>query len=378
MSVQAISSKKKGRRRRRHAPVVSASLPPGSSPGTLMPAPEQLSTHISVMGYGPVGYAESVITNVDEITPILAAWPNAWVKVTGLKDVSTIEALGNYFGLHRLVLEDVVNVTNRSKVEEYENYLFLSVKQGKLSDQFDTEHFSMVLREKLVITFQEKPEDCFTLIKDRIRGGLGKIRQYSTDYLACAILDAIVDSYYPILETINQKLETLETDVVHERGQDTISRIHNLKMDLLYMHRAIYPMRDIINVLAHDDYDYVNTAVLHYFRDCHDQCIQITELTEFYRDVASGLMNTYLAFSGHKMNEVMKILTIISVIFMPLTFIVGVYGMNFDTSKPLNMPELHWPHGYLMVWFIMITITLFMLGWFRKKGWIWHSHHRDD
>ncbi len=366
------SAKKLSRKRKRkHFPVVSPLNPPGTSPGTLIAPPEQLSTHISVMGYGTNGYTEKVIHSVEEIPEVMAAWPTVWVKVTGLKDIATIEALGNHFNLHRLVLEDVLNISNRSKVEEYEDYLFLIVKQGKFAEQFDTEHFSLVLREKVVITFQEKPEDCFNLIKDRIRGGLGKIRQYGTDYLAYAVLDAIVDSYYPILECVNQKLEALETNVIMERGRDTIRNIHAVKMDLLYMHRAIYPMRDIINVMAHDDYDYVNTAVLHYFRDCHDQCVQITELTEFYRDVASGLMNTYLALSGHKMNEVMKILTIISVIFMPLTFIVGVYGMNFDTNHPLNMPELRWPHGYLLIWFIILSIVLIMLGWFRRKGWIW-------
>jgi magnesium transporter len=365
------SPKKQPRRRkRRHIPVVMPPAPPGSSPSELIASPEQLPSTLRVMAYGANGCVEASVQSMDDIAVFQKDWPNVWVQVIGLNDVAMMDQLGARFGIHKLALEDILNVTHRAKVEEFDEHVFVILKIGHHTHQFSTEHFCMVLKNNLVISFQESDLDPFALVKDRIINGRGKIRSLGSDYLAYALLDAIVDSYYPILESLNHTLEHLENDVIHETGSKTISRIHHLKSDLLYMHRAIYPMRDIINVLAHDDSPFINSGVLHYLHDCHDQCVQITELTEFYRDLAAGLMNTYLALSGHKMNETIKVLTLVSAIFIPLTFIVGVYGMNFNTSMPLNMPELNNPYGYLIIWSVMIAIALFMVMWFRKKGWL--------
>lgn len=354
--------KKHRKRRRKH---YLPPAPPGSSPGELVASPEQLPSRIRLIAYGPTSHIEADINNIDDIPRFQNEWPNIWIQVIGLNDVSLLEHLGTRFGIHKLALEDVLNVTHRAKVEEFENFLFVILKMGRQIDQFTTDHFCMVLKPGLIITFQECDEDVFSLVKERIRSGRGKIRGYSTDYLAYALLDAIVDSYYPILESFNRQLEQMENDVIRNMGTQTISRIHTMKSDLLYIHRAIYPMRDIINVLAHEDNEFIGNSIIHYLRDCHDQCVQITELTEFYRDLAAGLMNTYLALSGHKMNEIMKVLTLISAIFIPLTFIVGVYGMNFN-----NMPEMQNPNGYLIIWCVMLTIASCMLLWFYKKGWL--------
>ena len=373
-----IPSLRKTRKRRR-LPKHTTRMPPGSSPGLLQAAPEQLPSRISVLAYGPEGCVEGTITGTDDLQKFADQWPNLWIHVAGLKDVATIEQLGFHFGLHRLVLEDILNVSHRAKVEDYDQYLFIIAKTGTLADQFETEHFSMVLREKLLITFQEKSEDCFHLVRERIRSGFGRIRQQGTDYLCYALLDAIVDSYYPILEKLNHQLDQLEADVVNESGKGTIPRIHHVKMDLLYLHRAAFPMRDVINMLTHDDNPFIGQGIMHYLRDCHDQTIQITELTEFYRDVAAGLMNTYLAYSGHKMNEIMKVLTMISAIFIPLSFIVGIYGMNFNTeASPYNMPELHWAYGYPMVLSFMALVAFGMLLLFQKRGWLTPGSQTDS
>lgn len=365
------SPKKQNRKKRRkHFPAVMPPAPPGSSPSELIAAPEQLPSKIKVLAYGPTGSVEADVSSVEDIARFQNEWPNIWVQVIGLSGVALIDEIGTRFGIHKLALEDILNVTHRAKVEEFDNFLFVILKMGRHADQFTTDHFCMALKPGLILTFQESEEDVFGLVKERIRSGRGKIRGLGADYLAYALLDSIVDSYYPILDSLNHQLEQLESDVIHETGKRTISRIHNIKSDLLFIHRAIYPMRDIINVLAHDDNDFISSGIIHYLRDCHDQCVQITELAEFYRDLAAGLMNTYLALSGHKMNETMKVLTLVSAIFIPLTFIVGIYGMNFDTRYPLNMPELHAPYGYLAVWSIMLMIALSMIVWFRKKGWL--------
>lgn len=359
------------RPRKKRYPSHVHQAPPGSSPGLLTPNPQHHPTELSILGYGPDGCQEEKLTGTDGIWKYLEQWPVVWVNVIGLRDISLIEQIGTMFGLHRLVLEDILNTQHRPKIDDYDNYQFLIVKKGAYSEQFETEQVSIILKDKVVITFQEKPGNSFELVCERIRRGTGKIRHSGPDYLNYAILDTIVDGYYPILEAINHRLEIIENEIISASSTATIDKIHHAKSDLLFLHRAIWPMRDIINMLSRADNPFNTQTIQHYLRDCYDQCVQVTELTEFYRDVASGLMNTFLAYSGHKMNEIMKVLTMISAIFIPLSFIAGIYGMNFNTHiSPYNMPELNWIFGYPLALSLMLLIALGMLYSFRRRGWL--------
>jgi magnesium transporter len=354
---------------RRHLPSVGVTPAPGAAPGELKSDPQQLPTQISVLAYGQDGYQDIPWRDVPDLESFTERWQHIWIRVVGLKSLDLIEQLGNQFHLHRLTLEDILNTEHRPKVEDYEQYLFVIVRMGRLAEQFETDQFSLILCNKVVISFEEKPSRTFDLVRDRIHKGTGRIRAYGVDYLMYSLLDAIVDSYYPVLETLNRQLESLESEIIEVGGEQTIKRIHHIKSDLLYLHRAIYPMRDIINTLAHEDRDFVQANIVHYLRDCHDQCVQVTDLTEFYRDVASGLMNTYLAYAGHRMNEIVKVLTMVSTIFIPLSFIASVYGMNFSTASPFNMPELGWKYGYPTVLLFMLIAALGMLVYFKRRGW---------
>ena len=357
---------------KRSLPSARRMNPPGSSPGLLITNPEMhYPTKGWVTGYGPKGYAEQEFTTAAQLEPFLKEWPVAWIDIDGLANVALLEEVGRRFNLDRLLLEDVLDVHHRSKSEDYDDYLFMIIKLGIMDAQFSTEQVSLVLMDNVLITFQEKPGDSFRIVHERIRKSANnKIRQMGSDYLLYAILDTVVEGYYPILDGIHKQLESLEHATIMATSDSTIHRIHHIKNDLLLLHHSIWPVRDIIGNLIRGDCELIREETQHYYRDCQDHSIQITELAEYYRNIASDLMNTYVAYSSHKMNEIMKVLTMVSTIFIPLSFIVGVYGMNFDTSLPYNMPELRQPFGYLGVLGFMTALVIGMLFMFRRKGWI--------
>ena len=321
---------------------------------------------MQVMAYGPAEFAEQEIQAAESLAPFLDKWPVVWVNVDGLGDAEAVRKIGELFGLHPLALEDVINVHQRPKVEPYEKYLFVVMQMLLAGERLETEQLSLFLGSNFVLTFQEQPGgDCFALIRDRIRKNHARIRGAGPDHLAYALLDAIVDSYFPVLERYGERLETVEQEVVIQPGRETVPRIHHIKRDLLLLRRAVWPMREAINSLLREDTPFIARETRTYLRDCYDHSVQIIDMLETDRETAFGLLETYLSSVSNRMNEIMKVLTIIATVFMPLTFIVGIYGMNFN-----HMPELNWPWGYPLVMGLMAVIAAGMLLYFRRKGWL--------
>jgi magnesium transporter len=359
---------------------------PGSAPGMLTVSPLSHPSQIFVIAYGPEGYVEHACQDVDEIPQFLGAWPAVWVNVIGLGSIDVIEKIGTLFSLDRLLLEDVLDTSHRPKVEYYEHYVFTIIKSGLHQEQFDSEQISLFLKKNVVIVFEEKPGRSFSQVRERIRRGTGKIRHSGTDYLYYALLDEVIDKYFPILDKINQQLSQIEDEImtssIHMRDKDPIYNIHHAKSDILLMHRTIWPISDIINMIIKEETPLITKPTRTFMRDCYDHSVQANELTQFYRDTASGLLNTFLAYENHKTNDIIKVLTLISAVFIPLNFIASIYGMNFDTQKSaFNMPELEWAYGYPFAWSIMLLVALWMLTFFKRRGWIdslkQNRHPRD-
>ncbi|MGE0754688.1 MAG: magnesium/cobalt transporter CorA [Alphaproteobacteria bacterium] len=348
---------------------------PGSSPGMLTASPEAHPSEIYVLAYGPDGYIEHQCKEAAEISEFIQEWPVVWVHVVGLSNVKMIGKIGEMFSLERLLLEDVLDTSGRAKVEYYDQYIFTTIKRGQITQQVGSEQISIFLKKNLVIVFEEQSPRSFDQVRARVRRGTGKIRQCGTDYLYYALLDEMIDNYFPVLDKLNHQLVQIEDEIMSGsqslQGKDAIQQIHTTKSDLLLLHRMIWPTGDIINTLIRQETPLVTKNTRTYLRDCYDHCIQANELTQFYRDMASGLLNTFLAYEGHKTNEIVKVLTMISAVFIPLTFISGLYGMNFNhADSPYNMPELHWRFGYPFVLALMASVALGMLVFFRRRGWL--------
>jgi magnesium transporter len=348
---------------------------PGAPPGTMSVDPTASPAVIRVMAYGPDRIHEETVTEPEKVADFLAQWPVTWVDVTGLGNGGVIQRLGDLFNIHPLALADVVHVHQRPKVEEYDEQLFIvsrmiTLKEGHL----DSEQFSLFLGKNFVVTFQERPGDCLDPVRERIRKGTGRIRGCGPDYLAYALLDAIVDHYFPVLEAYGEQLEALEDRVILRPGSELISQVHEIKRQLLAIRRAIWPQREAMNVLMRGETSLVTEETRIYLRDCYDHTIQIVDLLENYREIASGLTDLYLSSLSNRMNEVMKVLAIFATLFIPLTFIAGIYGMNFDTERsPWNLPELGWYFGYPFALGLMVATAIALLVYFRRKGWLGSS-----
>jgi magnesium transporter len=292
----------------------------------------------------------------------------------GLGSEGILKQLSQVFYLHPLMLEDVVNVPHRPKIDFYDDQILVimqMVRSKETGTGVASEQVSFVLGKNFLVTFQEEPEwDSFEPVRDRIRRGLGAIRHQGPDYLAYALLDTIVDSFFPVLEAIGEELEALEEEVVENPSRETIENIHRMRRGLMKLRRHIWPQRNVINSLIRDSEDLVSQEVKLYLQDVYDHIVQVVDIIENYREIASSLMDVYLSSINNRMNEVMKLLTVISSIFIPLTFIAGVYGMNFNPSaSPFNMPELEWYWGYLMCLGIMAVIAGLQIYFFWKRGW---------
>jgi len=353
------------RSRRQYISSFWSKAQPGSAPGVLRANPMHHPSQVFVIGYGPEGYLEQAVENFDDIQQFLATWPVVWVDVIGLGTIEVIEKIGAIFNLDRLSLEDVIDTSHRAKLEYHENDVFTLIKSGLMTDEFEPEQISIFLKKNAVVTFEEKPGHSFEQVRERIRRGTGKIRMSGTDYLHYALVDEVIDKYFPILDRIHQQLTALEDAIVKNPGKDIIEKIHHAKSDLLLLHRTIWPVGDIINMMIREESPFITKATRTFLRDCYDHSIQVNELAQFYRDTATGLMNTFLAYEGHKTNEIIKLLTLVSAVFIPLNFIAGVYGMNFH-----YMPELEWQYGYVFALSLMGSVLFGLLYWFRRKGWI--------
>jgi magnesium transporter len=352
--------------------------PPGTSPGTLIVDPDAPKPILSVIAYGPKEIVERVVTDPAELKALQARFPLVWLNVDGLGDAATLLKVGEVFGLHKLALEDVLDVNKRAKVDRYDEYLYIVAVMVAITENgLDIEQLSLFLGKNFVITFQERPGDCFERVRERLRSGKGLIRQAGPGYLTYALLDATIDAYFPVLESYGERLEGLENALVDAPGQERLPEIHAMRRDLVALRRAIWPMREALNFLIREGTDAFTPETRPYLNDCYDHTVQLMDLVESHREMASGMMDVYLSSMSNRMNEIMKVLTIISTIFIPLTFIAGVYGMNFDPRDgPLSMPELRSPYGYIAVLGLMATIAIGMLFYFRRLGWIGRSSRK--
>ncbi len=340
---------------------------PGADPGTIQVDPNAPAPEIHVLAYGPEGYFEDKnLTDLEALQSYVGEWPVLWVNVEGLGDADIIRRLGEIFCLHRLALEDVVNVHQRAKVEEYAHQLFIVVRMVYVAEQVASEQLSIFLGDNYLITFQSRTGgDCLAPVRDRIRRGIGRIRQAGADYLAYSAIDAVIDAYFPVLDIYSNELEDLEDEVIEAPTPDCVSRLHRVKRNLLMLRRVVWPLREAVNALIRESSTRISHDTQVYLRDCYDHTAQILDLLESYREIASGLMDAYLSSVSHRMNEIMKVLTIISTIFIPLSFFAGLYGMNFD-----HMPELHWRAAYPGLLLFMALVAGGMLAFFWRKGWI--------
>ncbi len=347
---------------------------PGSMPGTLNIEPNSPPPVIVLIDYSEQNAIRLQVETPEECADHLDTESVSWVDVKGLGSEDILKRLGAVFTLHPLVLEDIVNVPQRPKVEEYDDQLLIIARMVMLrrsGRSFLTEQVSLVLGKHYLLTVQEEPEnDCFAAVRERIRLNKGTIRKHNADFLAYTLLDSIIDGFFPILEEYGEKIEDLENEVVANPTRQTLEKIHKIKRELLTLRRSIWPQRDAINSLIRDGSDLISDEVRVYLRDCYDHAVQVLDMVETYRELAASLMDVYLSSVSNRMNEVMKFLTIVSTIFIPLTFVAGVYGMNFNTEKsPLNMPELNWYWGYPLCWGVMIAIAAVLIVFFKRKGW---------
>lgn len=340
---------------------------PGTAPGTLRApdTPAAGPVRVTVLDYSPDHFEEREIADIEECFPYRDKQTVTWINVEGLHDVGLIEKLGKHFGLHPLALEDVLNCGQRPKLEDYGNYHFMVMKSLYLKDEeLELEQISFFLSGTYVITLQEVPGDSFEAVRQRIRQGKGQIRRMGPDYLLYALVDALVDEFFPVLEAYGERVEELEDEVIEQPTPDTLNEVHRIKRELLMVRRTAWPEREVINALQREEAHLVRPETRVFLRDCYDHTIQVIDMVETYRDLASGLLEVYLSSASNRLNEVMKVLTIISTIFIPLNFIAGLYGMNFH-----NMPELDWRYGYPMALGVMATVGISLVVYFRRKGW---------
>jgi magnesium transporter len=315
----------------------------GTAPGTITVDPQAPKSVMRAISYGPGGIIDQPLKHPDDILPLLAKWPVTWLNVDGLGDQSVMERLGALFHLHRLALEDVVNTHQRAKVESFEDHDFVVMRNPNPGPVFETEQLGLFFGSNYVLTFQERAGDFFDGVRLRMHNPQGRLRVAGPDYTAYALIDAIIDVYFPILERFGERLDEVEERVLTMDGdRKVVTDLHALRRDLLTMRRAIWPLREVVNNLMREECKRVTPATRVYLRDCYDHVVQLIDLLESDRETAASLMEVYLSAVSNRMNEVMKVLTLIATIFIPLTFVAGVYGMNFKH----NFPEIEWEYGY--------------------------------
>jgi magnesium transporter len=323
---------------------------------------------IHVIDYDETNFLETELSAAEACIPYKNKPTVTWINVDGVHNVPVLEKLGECFGLHRLVMEDILNTDQRPKVEDFGEYLYIVLKMlsnGK-NGEIVTEQISIVAGSNFVLSFQEGVEgDVFNLIRERLRNGKGRIRKMSADYLTYSLLDAVVDNYFVILEKFGDKIELLEAELIESPTQKTVQRIYQLKREMIFLHNAVWPLREVVSTLGKHESPIIREETVPYFRDVYDHVIHVIDSVDIYREMISSMLDMYLSSVSNRLNEVMKVLTAISLIFMPLTFIVGLYGMNFK-----YMPELEWRYGYFLTLFVMFGIGVFMFYYFKRKKWL--------
>lgn len=348
---------------------------PGSAPGTIEHIGERLMEEIKITihDYDEDHLEEISIDEIKNVQPYLDAPTKTWIKVCGLHDVEKLKSIWNYFELHPLIQEDIVHTAQRPKVETYENCIFFVLRMLSYSEEeqnIRAEQISIVLGKNYVMSFQETDTDYFKPILDRLSVKDSRIRTQKADYLTYALIDTIVDHYFSIIEYIAEGIEKLEDELLDDPEDDLLRQIHKTRREVIFFRKSVWPLRDAINTAIRDESKFIADSTKIYLRDVYDHMIQVIDNIENYRDMVLGLHDMYMSHVSNKLNEVMKVLTIIATIFIPLTFIAGIYGMNFNPeSSPVNMPELNWYWGYPATLGVMAIIAVIMVFYFKRKGW---------
>ena len=342
----------------------------GLPPGTLVHIGEKKTekVRITLMDYDPAHFEEKEVRAIEESFPFKDEPTVTWINIDGLHQVDVIEKIGQQFQLHPLILEDILTTGQRPKTDDFDDYVFIVLKMlyyDEEEEQVKAEQVSLVLGSRYLVSFQEIEGDVFASVRERIRKAKGRIRKMGSDYLAYALIDAIVDQYFTLLEIFEEKIESLEDELVSDPDPETLEDIHDVKREMIFLRKYVWPLRELIGAMARGEMSLISESTAVYLRDVYDHTIQVIDTIESFRDVLSGMLDLYLSTISNRMNEVMKVLTIIATIFIPLTFIAGIYGMNFKF-----MPELEWHWGYPVAMLVMAAIAILMLVYFRRKKWL--------
>jgi magnesium transporter len=343
----------------------SAAVPPGTVEYVGERRAEKV--RITVFDFEESRLEEKELASVEECFPYRDTPRVSWINIDGLQDAQNLEKLGAHFGLHPLVLEDIVTTHQRPKVEDHQDYLYIVIKMLEYPEgaaRVSADQISIILGRNFVLSFQEREGDVWDPVRERIRKGAGRIRKAGSDYLAYRLIDAIVDHYFVVLEKIGDEIESLTEEISENPSRDALRRIHDLKGETIFLRKHIWPTREVAGSLERAESKLIKKSTIVYLRDVYDHSIQLIEAMESYRDLVSGMQELYLSTVSNRLNAVMKILTVFAAIFAPLTFLAGIYGMNFK-----YFPELGWKFGYPLFWIISVTLTLTMIGVFRRKGW---------
>jgi len=342
----------------------------GLPPGTLVHIGEKKTekVRITIIDYDEANFEENEIKTIEECFPFKDKTTVTWINIDGIHDIKIIEKIGKHFDLHPLILEDIVNTGQRPKIEDFGDYIFIVLKMlyyNEKEDEVQAEQVSLILGSNFVISFQEREGDVFNPIRERIRSGKGRIRKMGADYLAYTLIDTIVDNYFIIPEKLGERIESIEEELVTDPTPETLQTIHTLKRKLIFLRKSLWPLREVVSGLQRTESTLIHESTDIYLRDVYDHTIQVIDTIETSRDILSGMLDIYLSSVSNRMNQIMKVLTIIATIFMPLTFIAGIYGMNFEF-----MPELTWPWAYPLVLLVIVVIGISMLIYFRRKKWL--------
>ncbi len=348
----------------------------GLPPGTIVHVGDKRTetVKITVIDYSKDHFQTKEVSDIEEVFPFRDSPSVTWINIDGIHDVTVIERLGTHFSIHPLVLEDILHTTQRPKIEDFEDYIYVVLRMFYYQDKTDeldndseivSEQVSLILGRNFVISFQEAGGDTFDPVRMRIKNSKGRIREMGADYLAYSLIDSIVDNYFVILEKLGERIELLEDDLLDNPTPDTLEELHVLRNEMIFLRKSAWPLREVLNNLLRGESSLITKHAQIYIKDVYDHTIQVMDTIETYRDMLSGMLDIYLSSISNRMNEVMKVLTIIATIFIPLTFLAGVYGMNFH-----YMPELAWKWSYPVLWCIMAAIGIFMASYFRKKKWL--------
>lgn len=343
----------------------------GYAPGTLVPAEkvEQQPLKLTLFEYGPeIPVQEHEAQTASDILPFDSQIPVVWLNVDGSHQTEALDDIGRHLDIHPLTLEDILDTSQRPKMEIFDHYLFIELNMlvwDQDHSQVEADQVSLILGKNYVVTFQEYEKDVFDPVRKRLREAKTRLNRQGADYLAYSLIDAVVDHYFIVLENLGEKIEFLEEELVTEPDPETLQSIHELKRELIFLRKSVWPLREVIGALERGESPLFQESSMIYLRDVYDHTIQIIDTVETFRDMVSGMLDIYLSSISNRMNEIMKVLTIIATVFIPLSFIVGLYGMNFQ-----YMPELQWKWGYLGVWLVIILVVAGMLAYFRRKKWL--------